>query len=51
MTKWIKLQSSVGSRAAERMRQERGGGGGGGEEVEELEEETKGRRKGRDGGY
>lgn len=48
MTKWIKLQSSVGSRAAERMRQE---GGGGGEEVEELEEETKGRRKGRDRGY
>lgn len=49
MTKWIKLQSSVGSRAAERMRQERGGGGG--EEIEELEEETKGRRKGRDKGY
>lgn len=48
MTKWIKLQSSVGSRAAERMRQERGGGG---EEVEEVEEETKGRRKGRDKGY
>lgn len=43
MTKWIKLQSSVGSRAAEKTRQE-----GGGEEVEEMERERqKGGTRGR----
>lgn len=36
MTKWIKLQSSVGSRAAEKMRQD-----GGGEEEQEMATETK----------
>lgn len=37
MTKWIKLQSSVGSRAAERMRRDEGGGGGDREERETKE--------------
>lgn len=34
MTKWIKLQGSVGSRAAEGTRRRRGGGGGGGGRME-----------------
>ena len=42
MTKWIKLQSSVGSRAAERMRQEEGGG-----EVQVIGRKTKERETGR----
>lgn len=41
MTKWIKLQSSVGSRAAEKTRQE----GGGAEERDEDRERQRGGTK------